>query len=127
VTPRDSLPGQIFDADLLAVLDAVGFVRAALVAHAPAGSRAVHFSVTHVERVTALVLVDSYAHYVRDDDYPWAFLARISTGSSPTVITPWRFSVMGSGPGTPQHRRSRRLAARAVSRLPQVSPVPTPL
>jgi class 3 adenylate cyclase len=69
--PRDSLPGQTFDADLLAVVDAVGFVGPALVAHAPAGSRAIHFSVSHAERVTALVLVNSYAHYVREDDYPW--------------------------------------------------------
>jgi pimeloyl-ACP methyl ester carboxylesterase len=40
------------------------------------GPKAVHFSVTHPERVSALVLVNSYAHYVREDDYPWGFPAR---------------------------------------------------
>jgi hypothetical protein len=35
------------------------------------GARAIHFSVTHAERVSALVLVNTFAHYVRKDDYPW--------------------------------------------------------
>jgi len=68
---RDSFAGDIFDAELLAVLDAVGLDRPALVAHAGSGSRAIHFSVAHPERVSALVLSNSYAHYVREDDYPW--------------------------------------------------------
>ena len=69
--PRDSLAGEIFDGDHTAVLDAVGFRQPAFVAVAASGSRAIHFSVTHPERVSALVLVDSYAHYVHEDDYPW--------------------------------------------------------
>jgi class 3 adenylate cyclase/pimeloyl-ACP methyl ester carboxylesterase len=69
--PRDSVAGDIFDGDLAAVLDAVGFKQATLVAWAPSGSRAIHFSVTHSERVSALVLVNSWAHYVPEDDYPW--------------------------------------------------------
>jgi class 3 adenylate cyclase len=69
--PRDSKPGEIFDADLTAVLDAVGFDRPALVAEDSNGARAIHFSVTHPERVSALVLVNTYAHYVREDGYPW--------------------------------------------------------
>jgi class 3 adenylate cyclase len=68
---RDALRGQISDADLTAVLDAVGFERPALVAEELTGGRAIHFSVTHPERVSALVLVNTYAHYVREDDYPW--------------------------------------------------------
>jgi class 3 adenylate cyclase len=67
--PLDTIPGEISDADLSAVLDAVGFPRPALVASS--GGRAIHFSVTHPERVSALVLVNTYAHYVREDDYPW--------------------------------------------------------
>jgi class 3 adenylate cyclase len=69
--PKDSGPGEIFDADLTAVLDAVGFERAAMVAVAASGGRAIHFSFTHPERVSALVLVNGYAHYVREEDYPW--------------------------------------------------------
>jgi class 3 adenylate cyclase len=69
--PRDSSPGEISDADLTAVLDAVGFERPALVAEDSSGAQAIHFSVTHPERVSALVLINSYAHYVREDDCPW--------------------------------------------------------
>jgi class 3 adenylate cyclase len=69
--PRDANIGEISDADLTAVLDAVGFERPAFVAEDANGGRAIHFSVTHPERVSALVLINSYAHYVRDDDYPW--------------------------------------------------------
>jgi class 3 adenylate cyclase len=69
--PRDSLAGEIFRADLAAVLDAVGFDRPALVAEGVAGGRAIDFSVTHPERVSGLVLINSFAHYVQEDDYPW--------------------------------------------------------
>jgi class 3 adenylate cyclase len=70
--PRDSfIDGTIIDADLTAVFDAVGFQRPALVAMDVCGRRAIHFSVSHPERVSALVLVDSYAYYVREDNYPW--------------------------------------------------------
>jgi pimeloyl-ACP methyl ester carboxylesterase len=68
--PRDSLPGDTSDADLTAVLDAVGFDRSALVVEDVAAGRAIHFSATHPERVSALVLINSYAHYVREGDYP---------------------------------------------------------
>jgi pimeloyl-ACP methyl ester carboxylesterase len=66
--PRDSMAGEIFDADLTAVLDAVGFERPAMVAQGSSGARAIHFSVTQSERVSGLVLVNTFAHYVREDD-----------------------------------------------------------
>ena len=69
--PKDSLAGENFDADLIAVLDAVGFERTALAADGTSGRRAIHFSVTHPERVSAVVLLNSFGHYVREDDYPW--------------------------------------------------------
>jgi class 3 adenylate cyclase len=71
--PLASLAGQVFDTDLTAVLDAVGFDRPALVADSTSGGRAIHFSVTHPQRVSALVLINSYAHFVQEDDYPWGF------------------------------------------------------
>jgi class 3 adenylate cyclase len=67
--PLAALVGNVSDADLSAVLDAVGFERPAL-ACMDTGMNLIHFSVTHPERVSALVLINSYAHYVRDDDYP---------------------------------------------------------
>jgi class 3 adenylate cyclase len=69
--PRDLPSPGVFDADLTAVLDAVAFQHPALVAGEASGAGAIHFSVTHPERVSALVLVNSFAHYVQEDDYPW--------------------------------------------------------
>jgi class 3 adenylate cyclase/pimeloyl-ACP methyl ester carboxylesterase len=71
--PRDSPAGDIYDADLTALLDAVGFVRPAIIAPGLSGPPAIHYVVTHPERVGALVVFNSYAHYVRGDDYPWGF------------------------------------------------------
>jgi class 3 adenylate cyclase/pimeloyl-ACP methyl ester carboxylesterase len=72
--PRDVfVPGAVSDADLLAVLDAAGAERAVLVGFSPGGQFAIHFAATHPERVDALVLIDTYGHYVREDDYPWGF------------------------------------------------------
>jgi class 3 adenylate cyclase len=67
--PLASWAGDISDADLLAVLGAAGFERPAL-ACMDTGANMIHFSVTHPDRVRALVLVNGYAHYVREDDYP---------------------------------------------------------
>ena len=67
---QNALRPEIFDADLIAVLDAVGFERPVLVAEGWPGLKAVRFSVTHPERVSALVLVNSYASGLRDDDHP---------------------------------------------------------
>jgi pimeloyl-ACP methyl ester carboxylesterase len=69
--PRASLADETCDADLTAVIDAVGFERPALVGEGLWGGQAIHLSVSHPERVGALVLVNSFAHYVREDDYPW--------------------------------------------------------
>jgi class 3 adenylate cyclase len=64
--------GERRDADVLAVLDAaVGSEPVALVGWGDAGAAAIQFSVTHPERVSALVPVNSYAHHVREDGYPW--------------------------------------------------------
>jgi class 3 adenylate cyclase/pimeloyl-ACP methyl ester carboxylesterase len=102
--PRDSLVGDIFGADLLAVLDAVAFERPALVAGDTSGGSVIHFSVTHPERVSALVLVNSYAHYVRGHDYPWGFPAESldrwvaavkqgwGTGAAVDVLAPSRIA-----------------------------------
>jgi class 3 adenylate cyclase len=55
----------------MAVLDAAGFNRPALVAEDASGLSAIHFSATHPERVSGLVLVNTAAHYLREHDYPW--------------------------------------------------------
>ena len=70
---RDSLDLTVNDADTLAVLDAVGTQRAALVGWSSVAGHAIHFSATHPERVSALVVIDGCAHYVREPDYPWGY------------------------------------------------------
>jgi pimeloyl-ACP methyl ester carboxylesterase len=79
---QDTQRQEIFDADLIAVLDAVGFQRSAVVAEGWPGLSAIRFSVTHPERVSSLVLINSYAHGVQDKDYPWAFSPRTLNGTS---------------------------------------------
>jgi len=56
---------------LTSVLDALGCGRVALVAHGSAGPVAIRYVAAHPERVATLVLVDSHAYYMREDDYPW--------------------------------------------------------
>jgi class 3 adenylate cyclase len=56
--------------DALAVLDAAGSSRAALLGTSTAGLGAILLAATHPERVSALILVNAFARVVRDDDYP---------------------------------------------------------
>ncbi len=65
--------GEATDNVLLAVMDQAGVERAALVGWSSRGPIAIHYAVTHPERVERLLLIDSCAHYVREDDYPWGF------------------------------------------------------
>jgi pimeloyl-ACP methyl ester carboxylesterase len=78
---RDAIPGEIFDSDLTALLDAVGFEQPAMVGGSLRGPTAIHFAVTHPRQVSALVLVNTFAHYVQEDDYPWGFPARRLMGA----------------------------------------------
>jgi class 3 adenylate cyclase len=71
--PWDSLVGDIYDADVTTLLDAVGFQQPAMVGGSLGGPAAIRFAVTNPQRVSALVLVNSYAHFVREDDYPWGY------------------------------------------------------
>jgi class 3 adenylate cyclase len=69
--PWDSMVGEVSDADLRAIFDAAGFERPALIAEDATGGMAIHFAANHPARLKALILVNSYAHYVRENDYPW--------------------------------------------------------
>jgi class 3 adenylate cyclase len=69
----DALAGEIFDADLTALLDAVGFERPAMIAGSVRCQAGIHFAVTHPHRVSSLVLVNCCAHFLREDDYPYGF------------------------------------------------------
>jgi class 3 adenylate cyclase/pimeloyl-ACP methyl ester carboxylesterase len=99
----DNLVGETFNADLCAVLDARAIERAALFGWGYSTAPALQFAVTHPERLDALVLFNSYAHYVREDDYPVGlpaeevddFMARFQegwwdTGSTLELLVPSR-------------------------------------
>jgi class 3 adenylate cyclase len=68
---QDTQRQEIFDSDLTAVVNAAGFERPALVAEGFPGLGAIRFTVAQTERVSSLVLINSYAHYLRGEDYPW--------------------------------------------------------
>jgi class 3 adenylate cyclase len=70
---RDRAPDEVSDADLMAVMDAAGAEQAVLIGHSFGGFYSIHFAAAHPERVDALILIDTFAHYVREDDYPWGF------------------------------------------------------
>jgi pimeloyl-ACP methyl ester carboxylesterase len=86
--PREGVPGEIFDADVLALINAVGFERPAVVASGT-GPMAIHFAVTNPERVSALVLVNCYAHFVREHDYPWGFSREEVEGRVAAIRQTW--------------------------------------
>jgi class 3 adenylate cyclase len=69
----DAYVEETTGAALTAVLDDAGCERVVLVGASHAGPPAIRYAATHVERVSALVLVNTYAHYVRDDNYPWGY------------------------------------------------------
>jgi class 3 adenylate cyclase len=68
---RATVTGESRAADVLGLDAAVGSEPVALVGWGAQAMTAIEVSVMHPERVSALVVVNSHAHYVREDDYPW--------------------------------------------------------
>ncbi len=56
--------------DAKVAMDAAGFNQAAVVGNGEGGPMAIMLAATHPSRVKALVLVNSFARWLRDDDYP---------------------------------------------------------
>jgi class 3 adenylate cyclase len=71
--PRSELPSleERMD-DVLAVLDAVGSKRAAVLGHSEGGNLAVLYAATYPERVVALATTGIFAKREWSPDYPWA-------------------------------------------------------
>jgi pimeloyl-ACP methyl ester carboxylesterase len=71
--PRDELPSleERMD-DVLAVLEAAGSERAAVMGHSEGGSLAVLYAATYPDRVVALVTTGIFAKRRWSPDYPWA-------------------------------------------------------
>jgi class 3 adenylate cyclase len=54
-------------------MDAAKAERAVMVGWSALAPIAIRFAVKHPERVDALILINTFAHYVRQDDYPWGY------------------------------------------------------
>jgi class 3 adenylate cyclase len=88
--------------DVLAVMDAVGSSRAAMMGSLEGGPMAMTFAATHPERVSELILYASFATPRRHDDYDWppadderdarieASLAQWGEGAIPAALAPSR-------------------------------------
>ncbi len=82
--------------EMLAVLDAAGSERAALVANNLGGLLAIFFAATHPKRTSSLVLDGCYARLARAPDYPWGVpseildraVARAKGGAGPAEADP---------------------------------------
>jgi class 3 adenylate cyclase len=70
---RDGVVDEIGDGDLVAVIEASATGPIALVAAANSGPTALRYAARNPERVRALVLINTFARYIRDADYPWGF------------------------------------------------------
>jgi class 3 adenylate cyclase/pimeloyl-ACP methyl ester carboxylesterase len=69
--PVQMATGEHFDEDLIAALDDAGCERVALVAASALGSNAIAFTAAHPDRVSALLLVNTWGYYIRDRECPW--------------------------------------------------------
>jgi class 3 adenylate cyclase len=135
--------------DARAALDAAGSERAALLGDTEGGPMAMVFAATYPERVSALVLVNSYARFVRDAEHPigmprdtwarlvdrfeqhWGVTADILDLTAPSVahdpefrrwFTRYQRLAMPRGAAATQYRWITQIDVRAV--LPSIR-VPT--
>ncbi len=68
--PLDRFRDELVVPDITARLEAVGFETAVLVGYSFGGPSVIRFAIEHPERVSALVLADTFAHYIREPEYP---------------------------------------------------------
>lgn len=68
--PLSESPLETWMHDLFAVMDAAGFERASVVAHGLGLQMVAIAASSHPERFESIVVVNGYARFARDDDYP---------------------------------------------------------
>ncbi|MGO9872271.1 MAG: alpha/beta fold hydrolase [Acidimicrobiia bacterium] len=91
---------EIADTDLTAVLHTAGCEQVVLVGFSNAGATAIRYAVSHQERIRALILIDTFAHYVQEDDYPLGIpsedLKRLTTSRDGNELwgTGWSVEIM---------------------------------
>jgi class 3 adenylate cyclase len=94
--------------DALAVLEAVGSERPAVLGVNGGGHPAIHLAVAHPQRVRALLLFNAWAHLVRSDDVPHGMTTEARAQFIEQVVGTWgRPNTLFSEHETPSSRRWR--------------------
>ncbi len=88
---------DVVTADFLAWLDALGFEQAVLVGHREIGAPTIRFATEHPERVRALVLIDTFAHYIREPGYPVGFPKETLDKYLAGILDQWGTRAMSEG------------------------------
>jgi class 3 adenylate cyclase len=70
---HESVVDEIADTDVATLLDALECEPVALVASANSGPEAIRYAARYPDRVSALVVINTFARYIRDTDCPWGF------------------------------------------------------
>ena len=114
----DSFAWEISDADIDAVLDAADFEQTVLVGAGIGGPSVIHYAATRPERVSALVLINTYAHYVIEDNYPWGLSLDVMDRIDTPMNEMWGTATeKGSGIFCSQ-QSGRRSLSRLVGAVP---------
>ncbi len=88
--PRDAIPTwEEWTEDVVAVLDAVGSKRTAILAILDAGPIAILFAAMHPERVSSLVLFSTTARFLEGDDYPCGMSGEVVDSLGEILKTMW--------------------------------------
>ena len=75
--------------DIRTVADAAGFERFALVGHGSGGRMAIVYAATYPQRTAALAVLDTYARYLRADDYPCGLPVHVLSRHMQRMIEWW--------------------------------------
>lgn len=88
--PLDALPPwESFVEELECVMEEVGSERAAIMTAYDAGPMGMLFAATKPERTAALILVNTSARYIADEDYPIGVPAEVATQLNETMADRW--------------------------------------
>jgi class 3 adenylate cyclase len=88
--PLDALPPwESFSEELDCVMSEVGSERAAIMTAYDAGPMGMLFAATRPERTVALILVNTGARYVADDDYPMGVPPEVADQLNETMAERW--------------------------------------
>ena len=88
--PLNAIPTwEEWTEDIRSVLDEVGSRQTAMLAMVDSGPLAILFAALYPERVSALILVNTLARYMKDDDYPMGVTSEEADVIVETLATGW--------------------------------------